>query len=205
MPTRSKRKRILPVFLTVMLIAAMTVATVYAYLKTSTPAVTNSFAADVDPVLSITEAFDKKTKSNVAVQVEKAGETTYTVYVRAAIVVTWKDASGNVLATKPVAGVDYTIYLNIEDGEGEPEPWFLHTDGYYYCKSPVKSGNATPVLIKTCAPVEGKTPTGYALNVEIIAQAIQAKGNTDDPSELPAVTDAWGVYVDSDGNLSPTP
>ena len=198
MPTRSKRKRILPVFLTVLLIAAVTVATVYAYLKTLTPAVTNSFAEDVDPVLSIVETFDKKTKSDVAVQVEKAGETTYTVYVRAAIVVTWKDASGNVLATKPVAGTDYLIDVN---GSG----WFLHTDGYYYCKSPVQSGNATPVLIKTCAPVEGKTPAGYALNVEIIAQAIQAKGNTDDPSEIPAVTDAWGVYVDSDGNLSPTP
>ena len=199
MPTQSKRKRILPVFLTVMLIAAVTVATVYAYLKTSTPAVTNSFAEDVDPVLSIVETFDKETKSDVAVQVEKAGETTYTVYVRAAIVVTWKDASGNVLATKPVADTDYLIDVN---GSG----WFFNTnDGFYYCKSPVESGNATPVLIETCAPVEGKTPAGYALNVEIIAQAIQAKGTTDDPSELPAVTDAWGGYVDSDGKLSPTP
>lgn len=200
MPTQSKRKRILPVFLTVMLIAAVTVATVYAYLKTSTPAVTNSFAADVDPVLSIVEAFDKKTKSNVAVQVEKAGETTYTVYVRAAIVVTWKDAeNGDVLATKPVAGTDYLIDVN---GSG----WFFNTnDGFYYHKAAVAGGDKTDVLIKTCAPVEGKTPAGYALNVEIIAQAIQAKGNTDDPSEIPAVTDAWGVYVDSDGNLSPTP
>lgn len=207
MPTQSKRKRILPVFLTVMLIAAVTVATVYAYLKTSTPAVTNSFAADVDPVLSIVETFEDNVKSDVAVQVEKAGETTYSVYVRAAIVVTWKDASGNVLATRPVEGVDadYIIDLNIDKTEGDENPWFLHTDGYYYCKSPVKSGNATPVLIKTCAPVEGKTPAGYALNVEIIAQAIQAKGTTDDPSEIPAVTDAWGVYIDSDGKLSPTP
>lgn len=199
MPTRSKRKRILPVFLTVLLIAAVTVATVYAYLKTSTPAVTNSFAADVDPVLSIVETFDKKTKSDVAVQVEKAGETTYSVYIRAAIVVTWKDASGNVLATKPVAGTDYLIDVN---GSG----WFFNTnDGFYYHKAAVAEGDKTDVLIETCAPVEGKTPAGYALNVEIIAQAIQAKGNTDDPSEIPAVTDAWGVYVDSDGNLSPTP
>lgn len=199
MPTQSKRKRILPVFLTVMLIAAVTVATVYAYLKTSTPAVTNSFAADVDPVLSITEAFDKKTKSNVAVQVEKAGETTYTVYVRAAIVVTWKDKDGNVLATKPVAGTDYLIDVNGSE-------WFFNTnDSFYYYKAAVAGGDKTDVLIKTCAPVEGKAPAGYALNVEIIAQAIQAKGNTDDPSEIPAVTDAWGVYVDSDGKLSPTP
>ena len=198
MSTQSKRKRILPVFLTVLLIAAVTVATVYAYLKTQTPAVTNSFAADVDPVLSIVETFDKKTKSDVAVQVEKAGETTYTVYVRAAIVVTWKNAeNGDVLATKPVAGVDYTITLN-------DSAWF-EKGGFYYHTDPVASGESTAVLINSCIPIAGKTPAGYALNVEIIAQAIQAKGNTDDPSEIPAVTDAWGVCVDSYGKLSPTP
>ena len=139
MPNQSKRKRILPVILAVTFVLAVTVATVYAYLSASTNTVTNSFSADVDPVLSITETFKDNVKSNVAVQVEKAGETPYTVYVRTAIVVTWKDASGNVLATKPVSPTDYTIYLNIEDGEGEHEPWFLHTDGYYYCKSPVQS------------------------------------------------------------------
>ncbi|MBQ8325240.1 MAG: hypothetical protein IJX82_08840 [Clostridia bacterium] len=193
MPTQSKRKRILPVLLAVTFVLAVTVATVYAYLSASTNTVSNSFSADVDPVLSITETFKDNVKSNVAVQVEKAGETTYTVYVRAAIVVTWKDASGNVLATKPVSPTDYTITLNDTN-------WFLHTDGYYYCKSPVKSGKATPVLIYSCAPVEGKTPEGYGLNVEIIAQAVQAKGTTDDDG-TPAVTDAWGVTVDSNGYL----
>ena len=195
MPTQSKRKRILPVILAVTFVLAVTVATVYAYLSASTNTVSNSFSADVDPVLSITETFEDNVKSNVAVQVEKAGETTYTVYVRAAIVVTWKDASGNVLATKPVSPTDYTITLNDTN-------WFLHTDGYYYCKSPVKSGEATPVLITTCAPVEGKTPEGYGLNVEIIAQAVQAKGTTD-VGGTPAVTDAWGVTFDSNGNLTP--
>lgn len=193
MPTQSKRKRILPVILAVTFVLAVTVATVYAYLSASTNTVSNSFSADVDPVLSITETFKDNVKSNVAVQVEKAGETTYTVYVRAAIVVTWKDASGNVLATKPVSPTDYTITLNDTN-------WFLHTDGYYYCKSPVQSGNATPVLITTCAPVEGKTPAGYGLNVEIIAQAVQAKGTTDDDG-TPAVTDAWGVTVGGNGDL----
>ncbi len=195
MPTQSKRKRILPVILAVTFVLAVTVATVYAYLSASTNTVSNSFSADVDPVLSITETFKDNVKSNVAVQVEKAGETTYTVYVRAAIVVTWKDTSGNVLATKPVSPTDYTITLNDTN-------WFLHTDGYYYCKSPVQSGNATPVLITTCAPVEGKTPEGYGLNVEIIAQAVQAKGTTD-VGGTPAVTDAWGVTVGGNGDLTP--
>ena len=200
MPTQSKRKRILPVFLTVLLIAAVTVATVYAYLKTSTPAVTNSFAADVDPDITITESFEDNVKSDVAVQV---GDTGYSVYVRAAIVVTWKNAeNGDVLATKPVAGVDYTIALNDSD-------WF-EKDGFYYHKAAVPSEGTTANLIISCIPIVGQTPKDYALNVEIIAQAIQAKGTTDitdDTSELPAVNDAWGVYVDSNGklSLSPTP
>jgi len=195
MPTQSKRKRILPVLLAVTFVLAVTVATVYAYLSASTNTVSNSFSADVDPDITIAESFNPDTdnvKTDVAVQVGKTG---YTVYVRAAIVVTWKDASGNVLATKPVSPTDYTITLNDTN-------WFLHTDGYYYCKSPVQSGNATPVLITTCAPVEGKTPAGYGLNVEIIAQAVQAKGTTD-VGGTPAVTDAWGVTIDSNGYLTP--
>ena len=196
MPTQSKRKRILPIFLTVLLIVAVTVATVYAYLKTSTPAVENTFSAAQDPEATITESFDPNTeKKNVAVQVGKTG---YSVYVRAAIVVTWKNAkNGDVLATKPVAGVDYTIYLNIEDGEGEPEPWFLHTDGFYYHKAAVPSEGTTANLIISCEPIDGKVPAGYGLNVEIVAQTIQSAGTTD-TGDTPAVTDAWGVKVVDD-------
>ncbi len=193
MPTQSKRKRILPVILAVLFVIAVTVATVYAYLKTSTdPAVKNTFSAAQDPEATITESFKDDVKSNVAVKVGKTG---YSVYVRAAIVVTWKNAeNGDVLATKPVAGVDYTIYLNIEDGEGEPEPWFLHTDGFYYHKAAVPSEGTTANLIISCEPIAGKAPAGYGLNVEIVAQTIQSAGTTD-TGDTPAVTDAWGVQV----------
>lgn len=190
MPTQPKRRRLLPVLLAVTFVIAVTVATVYAYLSAQTDTVTNTFSADEDPSLTISENFDKQTKSDVFVQV---GETGYTVYVRAAIVVTWKDDNGNVLATKPVAGTDYTIVLNESD-------WF-EEDGFYYHKEPVPSGGSTKELIDSCAPISGKTPEGYGLNVEIIAQTIQAKGTTDDDGTS-AVTDAWGVKVDSDGNLT---
>ena len=192
MPTQSKRKRILPVILAVLFVIAVTVATVYAYLKTSTdPAVENSFGAAQDPEATITESFDPNTeKKNVAVQVGKTG---YSVYVRAAIVVTWKDASGNVLATKPVAGTDYEISLNTS-------AWF-EKDGFYYHKAAVESGDSTAVLINSCAPSDGKTPAGYGLNVEIVAQTIQAAGKTD-AGDIPAVTKAWKIKVDSNGKLT---
>lgn len=185
MPTQSKRKRILPVFLTVLLIAAVTVATVYAYLKTQTPAVENTFSAAQDPEATITESFDPNTeKKDVAVQV---GDTGYSVYVRAAIVMTWKNAeNGDVLATKPVAGVDYTITLNDSD-------WF-EKDGYYYHIDAVPSEGTTANLIISCKPIAGQAPAGYGLNVEIVAQTIQSAGTTD-TGDTPAVTDAWGVQV----------
>ncbi|MBR5264357.1 MAG: hypothetical protein IKV50_06660 [Clostridia bacterium] len=192
MPTQSKRKRILPVFLAVLFVIAVTVATVYAYLKTSTPAVENTFSAAQDPEATITESFDPNTeKKNVAV---KVGDTGYSVYVRAVIVVTWKNAeNGDVLAIKPVAGTDYEISLN--DSE-----WF-EKDGFYYHKAAVESGDSTAVLINSCAPIDGKTPAGYGLNVEIVAQTIQAAGKTD-AGDIPAVTKAWKVKVDSNGKLT---
>ena len=191
MPTQSKRKRILPVFLAVLFVIAGTVATVYAYLKTSTPAVNNTFSAAQDPEATITESFDPETeKKNVAV---KVGDTGYSVYVRAVIVVTWKNAeNGDVLATKPVAGTDYEISLNTSD-------WF-EKDGFYYHEEPVPSKGTTADLIISCKPIAGKTPAGYGLNVEIVAQTIQAAGKTD-AGDIPAVTDAWGVAVNADGTL----
>ena len=186
MPTRSKRKRILPIFLAVLFVMAVTVATVYAYLKTSTdPAVKNTFSAAQDPEATITESFDPNAeKKDVAVKVGKTG---YSVYVRAAIVVTWKNAeNGDVLATKPVAGVDYTITLNDSD-------WF-EKDGFYYHKAAVPSEGTTANLIISCKPIAGKAPAGYGLNVEIVAQTIQSAGTTD-TGDTPAVTDAWGVKV----------
>lgn len=186
MPTQSKRKRILPVILAVLFVIAVTVATVYAYLKTSTdPAVKNTFSAAQDPEATITESFDPNAeKKDVAVKVGKTG---YSVYVRAAIVVTWKNAeNGDVLATKPVAGVDYTITLNDSD-------WF-EKDGFYYHKAAVPSEGTTANLIISCKPIAGKAPAGYGLNVEIVAQTIQSAGTTD-TGDTPAVTDAWGVKV----------
>ena len=192
MQTPKKRRRVFLILITVLFVLAVTLATVYAYLQTQTDATENSFSAATDPEITVTETFKDNVKSNVAV---KVGESPYSVYVRVAVVVTWKDAeNGNVMAMAPVAGTDYTISLNTTD-------WFLHTDGYYYHKSPVAGGSSTSILINSCAPIAEKVPDGYKLNVEIVAQAIQSEGKTD-VGDIPAVTDAWNVNV-SGGKLTP--
>ena len=193
----SHGKRRFPIISWMMILLAvlsLSTGAVTAYLSwsTSTP-VENKFEMEetLDP--SIQETFSNQVKSNVKVSV---GNTDYSVYVRASIVVNWKYDHGNVSGQYPVEGKDYKLSLNTND-------WF-EKDGFYYCKTPVNSGEMTPVLINTCKQV-GTAPDGYFLSVEIIAQTIQALGTTDvvdGTGNVPAVTDAWGVIV-KNGQLSP--
>ena len=185
----TRKRRLLITVLCVLTVSLITAATVYAYLSMGTSKVENTVSADKDPKISITETFNGTVKSNVAVKVE---DTAYSVYVRAAIVVTWKNNAGEVYATAPVPGVDYQITLNNTD-------WFSY-GGFYYCKSPVGNNASTAYLIHSCQPVDGKAPVDYTLSVEIVAQAIQAQGTTD-ADDTPAVQDAGGVAVDTDGTL----
>ena len=188
------------------LVAALLITGALAYLSASGGTVSNTFSPASDPKPTINENFNGTTKTNVAVNV---GDPGYAVYVRAAIVVNWekKDSAGTYHATSPVAGTDYTISLNTAAND----PWFLGDDGFYYHKAMVNSGETTADLINTCTVVAGKAPTGYHLDVQIIAQTIQALGTTDNDANgdpvavgIPAVEDAWKV-VTVDDNLNLTP
>ena len=183
-----RRKRRIPLISWLLILTAilcLTVGGVVAYLSTYTDGVTNAFVADTptDPAV-LEDEFTGNSKTNVKVDVGNPG---YAVYVRAAVVVTWKDAeNGNVLGKTPVAGTDYSIEYN-------QDAWFKHED-FWYHKAPV-TANQTSVLIESCTPVKANTPEGYGLNVEIIAQTIQAVGTTDEDN-TPAVEAAWGIKVD---------
>lgn len=132
----------------------------------------------------VNETVSGGVKSDVTI--ENTGDTT--AYIRAAIVVTWKDAeSGNVYGKKPVAGTDYAINYGND--------WFLGGDGFFYYKNPVAAGSSTTNLINTCSPVDANTPAGYGLNVEILGSAIQSV-------PVNAVVEKWGVTVNDDGTLS---
>lgn len=173
-----------------------------AYLFSSTrEGATSNFtpAKDSDPTINDTSFY------------VNVGNPGYAVYVRAAIVVNWEDASGHIHATAPKEGTDYTIDLNAE----ADDPWFLGDDGFYYHKAMVAYDGTDPnsqntaVLINSCqVKDEAVVPDGYHLNVEIIAQTIQALGTTDavdaNGNPTPAVEDAWKV-VTVDNNLNLTP
>jgi len=168
-----------------LILLCVSVAVTLAYLIATSEPIRNLF--NPSSVTSwVDEKFDGETKSEVSIK--NTGNTD--AYIRAAIIVTWKDEQGNIYPGQPKPGVDYNIDLNIDLNTAD---WFLGYGGFYYCKTSVAPGNNTPVLINTCTPVAGRTPDGYALNVEILGSAIQSV-----PTE--AVTKAWHVTV-TDGIL----
>lgn len=181
------------IVLAVVLVMLIASGSTYAYLKWN-GGVQNTFEYETSVRPAIEEEFNDKIKKNVSIS---AGDTDYSVYVRAAIVATWVDSSGNVVhAKEPVLGTDYSLNLNLS-----PDGWFVGDDGYYYYALPVLSGNSTDNLITECKPLEEAPSIGYKLNVDIIAQTIQSAGTTDD-EDKPLVTEAWGISVDgATGNL----
>lgn len=149
---------------------------------TAQDSVSNTFTP-AHVTCAVEETFDGTTKSNVSIK----NTSDIPVYIRASIIVTWKDSSGNVYGQLPVAGTDYNMNI-AADG-------WVSKDGYYYCTSPVAVGATTGTLINSCTEVTGRAPDkNYHLSVEIIAEAIQSQPDR-------AVEDAWGVTV-SDGTLS---
>ena len=178
------KKKVSLLLVSLVLIAAIAVGSTVAFIATSTEPITNIF----NPA-NVTIDIDEKIESGVKtdVQVKNTGSTD--AFIRAKIVVTWKDADGNVSATKPVEGTDYTMTLNDTD-------WFRGDDGFYYCKTSVAPKGSTPALITECKKADGVTPPdGYDLSVEIIASGIQSTPDG-------AVTEAWGMTVDANGQLT---
>ena len=158
------RKKGILLLAAAMLILVCGVGGTLAYLATQTGQVQNTF----EPAYvtsEVNETFDNLVKSNVTIK--NTGNVS--AYIRAAIVVTWKDAAGNTtLPEKPELGTDYTLTIN-------ESAWNKGDDGYYYCKQPVASNTESAVLITECKPTK-PYDDGRKLCVEVIGSAIQSEG-----------------------------
>lgn len=162
--------------LSLCLIFALAVGTTFALLKANTDPVENTFTAAKSDIKIDEDVTGGQKKSII---VKNTG--TAVSYVRVKLVMNWVDENGNVSA-EPV-----NITPSITDD------WFLK-DGIYYYKMPVAAKDFTTNLLKT--PItQDAAPEGYHLEVTVLAESIQAA-----PSK--AVTDSWGVGVDSNGYLT---
>lgn len=143
--------------------------------------ISNTFTVAVMK-LDIDETFNGSEKTDVKV----LNQGDVPAYLRAAVVVNWKDGDGNILASVPVENTDYDMTM----GTG----WTEGSDGYWYCKSSVAVGDESPVLIENCTPKV--IETGKNLSVDILVQGVQA-------APLDAVQELWGATVSADGTLMP--
>ena len=158
------KKKIITLLALVLLLTLVITGTV-AFLATGTNSIVNTFTPS-HVTTQVVETLDGNTKSDV--MIKNTGDTS--AYIRATYVVNWVDSNGNVYAAQPVAGTAYTVSVNETD-------WTQGTtDRYWYCDSVIAPGNMTPVLINSIAPVDGKAPEGYTLQVTIIAEGIQSTG-----------------------------
>lgn len=209
MSTKRKTK-IEIMILSLCFLLLLTVGGTIAYMFISSDQVTNQFTP-AKIVIKVDEDFDPKIeKSNVAITSVEPTETmegsNIDCYIRAAIVVNWMNGDGNVYGKTPVRGTDYELVLTTDDGQ-DSTGWIKRdADGYYYYEDPVPPGESTGILVIRCVPLAtNQCPDGYYLNVDILAQAVQAEGVTDVGS-YPAVEDAWLLApgsVGTDKKLDP--
>ena len=137
--------------------------------------------ANTDPVTNIKIDEDVTGGQKKSIIVKNTG--TAVSYVRVKLVMNWVSGDGKTISGEPV-NIDVTY---------DTTKWF-EQDGIYYYKTPVAANGKTENLLQT--PItQDAAPEGYHLEVTVLAESIQAA-----PSK--AVTDSWGVRVDSNGYLT---
>lgn len=159
---RSRRRsgKSAALLVSILLILVVTVSGTIAFLMDSDGTLSNQFNPS-QVTTAVNETLSNGTKKDV--YITNTGNTE--AWIRAAVVITWQDAEGNVYGQAPVPNTDYEIVW----GTG----WLTGTDGFYYWTSPVAANGKTGDLIESCTYV-ANAPEGYYLTVEIIGSGIQS-------------------------------
>ena len=157
------RKKGILLLAAAMLILVCGVGGTLAYLATQTGQVQNTFEPAYVRSSVIEEGWNDGNLVKSDVTIKNTGNVS--AYIRAAIVVTWKDAEGRTMPQVPGTG-DYTLTIGSD--------WTKVGDYYYYDKS-VAANDSTTKLIDTCEPNKSY-PDGRKLCVEVIGSAIQSEG-----------------------------
>lgn len=155
------------------LILVLVVGGTVAYIFTQTGPVINTFTP-TEAKITVDEDTNSNQKTSITVKNISTG---VPVYIRVALVANMIDEAGNVTGAASVP--TFTLGENWKEG----------SDGYYYYKTPV------PVRGSTGNLLEKEMTLDENMQVVVLADAIQAEPTT-------AVTQAWGVTVDSNGSIS---
>lgn len=176
-----KRENQWLLMLSFVLIVTTVVTGVVAYLIAQSTTLSNEFQP-VHVTCEVKETFDNHVKSNVYVQ--NTGDVD--AYIRATVIANWVSDEGKVYAQAPKEGVDYKV-------EWGQEGWKLKDDEYRYYQNAVVPVKIDPDAKTNNLIVKAESvtvpPTGFHLEIQVLATAIQANPET-------VVEEAWGVIVE---------
>ena len=155
-------KKGLVLLVCVTLLLTITVSGTVAFLADNSGPVVNEFKPS-NVTVDITDKVDGDVKKNVVV----TNESNIPVYIRVAVIASWRNASGSIVAP-----------WNHYDGLGvNTSLWTRGSDGYYYYNVPVAPGASVTLFTQYKQP---SPPVGVGedvhLEMDIITQAIQADG-----------------------------
>ena len=168
-----KKKRNLIIILSILLL--ITVSTTIAFLSKKSTIDNNFILGTVST--QVDETFENNVKEDVSIK--NTGNVDS--YIRAFILISYKDEDGVILTDTPILNTDYSMTISNSTN------WiYSNTDGFYYYKLPVEPNNNTDILIDECRELQSHN--GKILNVDIITESIQAT-----PAD--AVEEAWGVSI----------
>lgn len=168
------RSKSVALLVSLVLIIVCAVGGTVAWLVAKTTPVQNTFTPG-KVSCTVEENFDANTGVKGDVKIKNTSDVN--AYIRVRLVGYNKEADDIIGGS-----ADWLNKINTNN-----DNWFKDGD-YYYYKTSVASGAATSNLIDNCTLEDGQV-------LEILAEAIQATPTT-------AVTEAWRVTVDSNGNLT---
>ena len=121
------------------------------------------------------------------------------VYIRVALVSTWKNEDGTVAAVNADDLIEFKLNLNdasttdfvrSADVTGK---WVLGNDGFYYFTGVVEPDKYTDYLLESVSLKENAVaPENGNLEVNVLADAVQA--------DVSKVNQAWNTPKDANGN-----
>ena len=195
------KKKLITVATSVAIIAVVCIIAVQAYLSSKKNVQNDIIPAQIS--CRVDEVFEKNGEDvenrNVKETVTVANTGTHDAYIRIIAVTYWQDTKGNVVE-KQSEDLKLSNIVNTND-------WIIGKDNVIYYKTPVESGASTADLLasgkkvtvtKVANDEEGFGIFEYYQVVEFIAEAIQASPDT-------AVTESWGVVLNSDGTIITVP
>ena len=117
-------------------------------------------------------------------------------YIRTAILVTWRDSEGKARWVTPDEGTDYVLIVDADSSWSSDHAWYLDTStNFYYHKASLAPMEITSDLISSIT-VLGTPPEGCELRVEVVAEAIQVRAESEEEwDNIQAVADAWSINI----------